>query len=145
MKAEPVYVNDGEEFDTEDTSWRYIDDFINHDIIERAFRICGNRKYFKSPKEGKLWRRIDSQIAKGMIKKEWVDFCVNWAKERNVTICAIKIEALGHLIMNKARMQDWLMEHKEEVRSAEDYFKHDSNDTDRNKFDAELRARDKRK
>jgi hypothetical protein len=118
---EPIYVEEGEEFDNEDTAWRYITDFKNLDIIERAFKICGKRKYFKSPKEGRLWRRIDSQISKGMIHEKWVDFCLEWARQRNATICAVKIDALGHFIMNKARMQDWLMENRDALRKPSDY------------------------
>ena len=118
---DPRYIDVGEEWDEEDFSWRHIDDFKNYDIIEKAFRICGNRKYFKSPKEARKWRKIDGQLSRGAIREEWVFSCLKWAEEKNSMMCAIKIDALGSLILNKAAMQDWNMENRENLRRPEDY------------------------
>jgi hypothetical protein len=91
-------------------------------MIEKVFRICGNRRYFKSPKEGRQWRKIDGQVSRGVIRREWVDNCIKWAEDKNSMRCAIKVDALGSLIMNRARMQDWLMDNKDNLRRPEDYF-----------------------
>lgn len=118
---DPRYINAGEEFDEEDYSWRYIDDFENRDIIEKAFRVCGNRKYFRSQKEARKWRKIDGQISRKAISLQWVNSCIKWAEGKNAMMCAIKVEALGSLILNKARMQDWYAENREELRKTERY------------------------
>lgn len=115
----PRYVEPGEEFDDEDFSWRYIDDFENRDIIQEVFAVCGGRKYFASQKEARRWRKIDGQITRGLIPIGWVRFCIEWARKKNKGITAIKVEPLGSLVMNKAKMQDWIGEKK--VRSSEDY------------------------
>ena len=122
MSDDLRYVNTGEEFDEEDFSWRYIDNFENYDIIERAFRVCGNRKYFRSPKESKKWNKIDGQVSRGAVRKEWVNHCIDWAEDKNSVRFAIKVDALGSYVMNKAAMQDWLMENKNELRTPEDYY-----------------------
>jgi len=116
------YIDDGEEWNEEDYSWRHIDDFTNRDIIEKVFRICGNRKYFKSPKEGRRWRKIDGQLSRGAIREEWVNSCIKWAEDKNSVRCVIKVDALGSLVLNKARMQDWYMENRDKLRRPEDYF-----------------------
>ena len=126
--SDPVYINAGDEFDIEDNSWRYIDDLENQEVIKEVFSICGSRKYFASEKEGRKWRKIDGQLARGAISKDWVANCVNWARKKNLRVCAIKVEALGNLILNKARMQDWLMENKEALRLTETYKFEDNYD-----------------
>ncbi len=115
------YINVGEEWDEEDFSWRYIDNFANRDIIEKAFRICGGRKYFRSPKESRKWNKIDGQITRGVIRTEWVDHCMKWAEDKNAMRCVIKVDALGSYILNKAAMQDWSMENRDNLRRPEDY------------------------
>ena len=122
MPDDPIYVDVGDEFDIEDNSWKYPDDLEHQDIIMEVFSVCGNRKYFHSKKEGRKWRKIDSQMSKGVVRPEWVRFCIDWAREKNASLCAIKVEALGNLILNKARMQDWLLENRNELRRPEDYL-----------------------
>jgi hypothetical protein len=119
--SEIRYVDEGEEWNEEDYSWRHIDDFENYDIIERAFKICFNRKYFKSQKEARKWRKIDGQISRGAIRVEWVMNCLKWAEDKNAMGQAIKVDALGSLILNKAAMQDWNIENRESLRRPEDY------------------------
>lgn len=118
---EPRYVPDGLEFDEEDLSWRMTGQLINKDLINEVFSICGGRKYFKSPKEARLWNMIDRQLSKGTLRIEWVNNCVKWARDKNSTGFAINVEALGHLILNKPRMQDWLNSHKKELRDTASY------------------------
>lgn len=118
---EPRYIADGDEFDEEDNSWRYPDDLDNQDVIKEVFRICGRRKYFKSQKEARLWRKIDGQISRGLAPMPWVTFCIDWAREKNKQVTAITVDALGSFIMNKARMQDWMGEHKDAFRKPSDY------------------------
>lgn len=119
--TEPRYVPDGLEFDEEDLSWRMTGGFTNKSLLDEAFYICGRRKYFKSPKESRLWHMVDRQLSKGVIRIEWVNSCMKWARDKNGGGCAINVEALGHLIVNKARMQDWLISHKTELRDTANY------------------------
>lgn len=121
MNDKPRYIDVGDEFDTEDHSWKYPDDLENQDIIKKVFYICGNRKYFRSQKEARKWRKIDGQLSRGAIKKEWVQSCIDWAHDKNRKVFAIKVDALASLVLNKARMQDWYMENKDKVRGPEDY------------------------
>lgn len=121
MPRDVRYINAGEEWDEEDYSWRHIDDFKNRDIIEKAFRICGNRKYFKSQKEARKWRKIDGQVSRGLIRTEWINHCMKWAEDKNSMKFAINVEALGSFIMNKASMQDWLIENRDTLMRPEDY------------------------
>lgn len=121
MTDEPMYVEPGEEFDAvDDYSWRYIDDMENQDIVRTAFLICGGRKYFATPKEARKWRKIDGQITRGLIPIGWVKYCFEWARKKNHRVIAIKVDALGSLIINKAKMQDWLGSQPKQ-RSADDY------------------------
>lgn len=113
---EPQYVPAGEEFDDEDTSWRYIDDFTNMDFIKNVFAICGKRKYFASEKEARLWRKIDGQVTRGLIGQAWLDHCLAWAKKKNYRRTVIKVQALGNYIMNKAKMQDFLTSQPEDMK-----------------------------
>ena len=122
MKEEPVYIDIGDEFDIEDNSWKYHADFENEDIIEEVFLVCGRRKYFKSKKEARKWRIIDGQISRKVLGLSWVFNCIDWAKTKNEGLCAIKVGALGSLILNKARMQDWLMDHGDDISRPETYF-----------------------
>jgi len=105
---EPTYVDVGDEFGDEDTSWRYPDDLANQDTIKNVFAICGGRKYFANPKEARKWRKIDGQITRGMIGQAWLDHCLEWAKKKNFRATVIKVDALGSYVMNKAKMQDFL-------------------------------------
>jgi hypothetical protein len=116
------YVDVGEEWDEEDFGWRHIDGFENRDIIEKAFRVCGNRKYFKSKKESRKWNMIDGQLSRGAIRKEWVNSCIEWAEDKNSVKFAINVDALASLVLNKARMQDWNLENRDKLRRPEDYF-----------------------
>lgn len=118
---EPRYVPDGLEFDEEDLSWRMTGQFINKDLIDEVFSVCGGRKYFKSPKESRLWNMADRQLSKGTLRIEWINSCIKWARDKNGSGCAINVEALGHLVLNKPRMQDWLMSHKSELRDTTNY------------------------
>jgi hypothetical protein len=122
MTDEPIYVEAGDEFDHEDNSWKYPHSLQNYDIIMKVFSVCGNRKYFRSKKEFNKWKRIDGQLSRGAMREEWVENCIKWAEEKNATLCAIKVDALGSLVLNKVCMQDWLLEHKDELRRPEDYF-----------------------
>lgn len=122
MSDDPIYVDIGDEFDNEDNSWKYPHSLQNYDIIMKVFSVCGNRKYFRSKKEFRKWEKIDGQLSRGAIRREWVENCIKWAEEKNMTVCAIKVDALGSLVLNKARMQDWLMENKDSLRRPEDYF-----------------------
>lgn len=119
LNDEPIYIAAGDEFDMEDNSWRYPDGFKDTALILRAFDICGHRKYFKSQKESRLWKKIDSQASKRVIFPEWIGFCLKWAEKKNTPRCIINVEALGHLILNKARMNDFMREKnsKEHPRS----------------------------
>ena len=119
---EPTYIDIGDEFDIEDNSWKYPDDLENQDIIKKVFFICGRRKYFHSKKEGRKWRQIDGQVSRKAIRVEWVNNCIEWAKSRNEHRFSINVTALASLVLNKARMQDWLMKHKDKLRRPEDYF-----------------------
>lgn len=121
MNDEPIYIDAGDEFDLEDHSWKYPDSIENQDIIQKVFSVCGNRKYFHSKKEQRKWKKIDGQISRGAIKKEWVSECIDWAEWKNKKVFAIKVDALGSLVLNKARMQDWLMENQDKLRKEEDY------------------------
>lgn len=122
MIDEPIYIDAGDEFDMEDHSWKYPDDLKNQIIIKQVFYICGKRKYFKSKKEARKWRKIDGQIDRGVLPSGWVKNCIDWAKDKNEQLCAIKVDALGSLILNKARMQDWQMEHKRDARKPNDHL-----------------------
>jgi hypothetical protein len=105
---DPIYVDVGDEFGDEDDSWRYPDDLINQSVIKKVFAICGGRKYFATPKEGRKWRKIDGQISRGLIPSDWIDHCIAWAKKKNFRATLIKVDALGSYILNKAKMQDFL-------------------------------------
>ena len=119
--TEPRYVPDGLEFDEEDLSWRMTGQLVNKDLINEVFSICGGRKYFKSPKESRLWNMIDRQLNKGTLRIEWVNNCIKWARDKNASGAFISVDALGHLVLNKARMMDWLNAHKAELRDTADY------------------------
>ncbi len=118
---EPRYIADGDEFDEEDNSWRYPDSLNNQDVIHRAFEVCGHRQYFRSQKESRLWHKIDGQVTRGLIPMGWIEVALRWAKMQNAQVIRIKVETLGNFIMNKARMQDWMGEHKDAFRKPSDY------------------------
>lgn len=46
---------------------------------------------------------------------------LNGHGDKNSTGGFISVDALGHLILNKARMMDWLNAHKAELRDAASY------------------------
>lgn len=114
-RVDPQYVAAGDEFLEEDNEWMYYTDFKNKQMIAKVFQVCGRRKYFASRKEANLWRKIDSGVHKGTIPMGWVENCIEWGKGKNRGVTAIKVEPLGRLVMNKARMSDWMNEHKNEL------------------------------
>jgi hypothetical protein len=123
MNEEPIYVDAGDEFDIEDNSWKYPDDLENRDIIKKVFSVCGRKKYFKSKREHRRWKQIDGQISRGVIPVEWVNSCIKWAADRNAQTrgIAIKVDNLATAVLNKARMQDWINEHRGELIDKNDY------------------------
>lgn len=121
MSNEPYYASADDPWGDEDNAWRYPDSLTNQGLIKEVFAICGKRKYFRSQRESKKWTRIDSKVTSGAIPVEWTDNCLAWAKEKNTHVIAIKVEALGTLILNKARMNDWKKENPDMLRKPEDY------------------------
>jgi hypothetical protein len=108
MSDEPTYVPLGDEFENEDDSWRYPDDLENQELIKEVFKACGNRRYFKTPKEARKWRRIDGQVSRGVIPQDWVEHCMEWVRKKNRQRTKIIVDALGTYFLNKSAMQDFL-------------------------------------
>lgn len=108
---EPHYVDNDEQgipVEEEDLSWKSMSGIDNAWIIERAQKIC--RRYvhpFHSQSEKNKWLKIDRQYTKGLISKEWLENCYNWAWESNRTTLRITMPKLASLILNKARMTDF--------------------------------------
>lgn len=120
MSEEPRYVDDPWE---EEDNWWKPDDLVNQDLIISAFLSAGRTsKRFRSKSEKNRWKRIDERISNGKLPKAWVQNCIDWAMGRNkqhFPAIAIKFTALTSLILNGARMDDWLSEHPE---AATDYL-----------------------
>jgi len=121
LSNEPYYADPDDPWGDEDNAWRYPDSLINQTLIREVFDVCGKRKYFRSLRESKKWTRIDNKIIAGSIPIEWVNNCLTWAKGKNTHVVAIKVEALGNLILNKARMNDWKKENPDMLRKPTDY------------------------
>lgn len=108
---EPRYVDDP--FEDEDLSYRSLSGIENERMVGKAFGITG-RKYFRSPKEKRRWLLIDAQMAKATMPVTWVENCFDWARGKNKHRIIITLPRLINLILNKARMTDWLAEHSDE-------------------------------
>ena len=127
MSDEPTYVAIGDEFENEDDAWRDPDDLENQELIKEVFQVCGNRKYFKTPKEARKWRKIDGQISRGVIPQAWVDHCMEWVRKKNRQRTKIIVDALGTYFLNKAAMQDFLTNQPVDLKpkSAEEWSMYD--------------------
>jgi hypothetical protein len=109
---EPHYVDDPFEDQKQDLT----DSGVVHiELLKEAQRICRRPSHpFHSMKEKNRWLKIDKQYDKGMISKEWIDFCFEWAREKNKERHAIVMSSLITLILNKARMTDFHSKMSEE-------------------------------
>lgn len=111
MTDEPYYGeldSDGNPVDEQDESWRTLAGIDNVWIIERAQKVC--RRYvhpFHGKPEKNKWLKIDRQFTKGLISKEWIEDCYNWAWNKNRVTLRITMPKLASAILNKARMTDF--------------------------------------
>jgi len=82
---------------------------VNLHVVEKAMRICRRTVHpFHDVADKNKWLRIDKQISKGTIPMPWVENCFEWAREMNKERLIIMMPSLASLIINKARMTDWL-------------------------------------
>lgn len=83
---------------------------------------------FASPKEKNRYRLIDKQYRKGTIPSGWIDNCLDWAKSKNKQRIVIMFPSLTSLILNKARMQDWINKQPKNEVALEKYLDEDAFD-----------------
>jgi hypothetical protein len=116
---EQRYVDDP--FEEEDLSWRTPKTGIdNLHAVESAMAVCG-RKYFHSRAEKRKWERIDSNISSGTMPMKWLENCIEWARGKNKGRIIITLPKLTNLVLNRARMTDWLAENPDEGQRTRDY------------------------
>jgi hypothetical protein len=121
---EPHNVEPGDEFDDEDTSWRYprtLDPDIQM-LVSRAMSVCSYRgsprKYFSNKKERRQWERIQRGYMK-TIPELWIEHCIEWAKKKNKRQIAITFDRLTNYMVNKQKMADWIAQTTEEERTTD--------------------------
>jgi len=119
---EPRYIDDGDEFVEEDSGWKHPESLTNSDLIQECMRICGRTiLQFKSPKEARLWKQIDSKINSKRLHPLWIKAKAEEAQRLNYGMLKISMEELGRRINNIVAHQEWQRKHPELFHNAGDY------------------------
>lgn len=101
--------SDGNPIDDEKLGYLTTDGIVNLRMVEKAQKVCRRPSHpFHSNKDKRKWMRIDTQFTAGKIPRRWIDFCFEWVSEKNKIRTIITMDKLANLILNKARMTDYL-------------------------------------
>lgn len=105
----------------EEDNWWKPDDLVNQVELNSVFSVTRRTaKRFGSKTERSKWNMIDKQLTSGKIPRNWVVNCVAWARKKNAAsqpAIAIRFMPLTRLILNKAKMQDWINKHPQEAQN----------------------------
>ncbi len=87
--------------------WMTIANVSYPHLCKSAMWACGGRKYFGSKKERAKWKKITNSLRNDRMQEAWVEFCIEWAEEKNKERVTIIFDHLLNFILNASKMKDW--------------------------------------